>query len=261
MAKKKQGGFLMAVNELLGLNDDDFDLELEDLDEDEEDKEQDLNDAYAKEEEIIRSELAEALSKIEEEEREEQEAFEIKEVRNEIEAPKLEDETTEIEEAQIEIEEAQIEIEEEEKEVEVMNIKKEKEEAIIDKSMAIDGNLSSDSNMTIHGVINGNVKCTGHVYIDGTVNGNVEVESLVLYNGKIKGNVVVSEAIVVKEESSIIGDVVADNLSTNSYINGKISANTVALLAKAIVDGDIFYKDLAIEAGAKLKGAVNTLDN
>ena len=260
MAKKKQGGFLMAVNELLGLNDDDFDLELEDLDEDEEDKEQDLNDAYAKEEEIIRSELAEALSKIEEEEREEQEAFEIKEVRNEIEAPKLEDETTEIEEAQIEIEEVP-EIKEEEKEVEVMDIKKEKEEAIIDKSMVIDGNLSSDSNMTIHGVINGNVKCTGHVYIDGTVNGNVEVESLVLYNGKIKGNVVVSEAIVVKEESSIIGDVVADNLSTNSYINGKISANTVALLAKAIVDGDIFYKDLAIEAGAKLKGAVNTLDN
>lgn len=292
--KKKQSNFMMVMNEILGLNEDEFeDFDLDDVEEEVarerekvavgenieaiEDRESNTDDfyktAYEKEEALIRSELAEAVKSIEEdnevisedsevdaEQEEIEELLEIvesieKEENEDVEDIESEDTTSEEVNENINEENNIEEVEEEEMAV----LTKEKEEAIINKSMVVDGSLTSEADIIIHGKVNGDITSTGHVLIDGEVNGNVKAESLEVAGGKIVGNLEIETAATIKEDSEIHGDVVSKDLRTNAFIDGKITSDKVTLLSKAVVNGNITYSDLAIETGAKLKGVLNTI--
>lgn len=92
---------------------------------------------------------------------------------------------------------------------------------IISADMHIDGNIASD----------------GEVQIDGIVDGDVKA-------GKLS----------IGETGRIRGAVVADRLMVRGRVVGQLRANFVTLTRTARVKGDVFHETLAIEPGAQLEG-------
>lgn len=143
----------------------------------------------------------------------------------------------------------------------VETIKEEKDtESIISKSMIINGNIASESNTYVYGMVIGDITCNGHLYIAGTVTGTINADSLIVNSGRVNGSITVKNKVTIEDNSEMHGDIVANILNTNGFIDGNINANEVVLLSKAVVNGDIYYQNLAIETGAKLKGIVNIIN-
>lgn len=92
---------------------------------------------------------------------------------------------------------------------------------IISADMHIDGNIASD----------------GEIQIDGIVDGDVKA-------GKLS----------IGETGRIRGAVVADRLMVRGRVVGQLRANFVTLTRTARVKGDVFHETLAIEPGAQLEG-------
>lgn len=89
----------------------------------------------------------------------------------------------------------------------------------------------------------GDVRFTGGLHVDG----------------KIKGKVIASAdkaaALSVSEHGSIEGDVRVPNVVLNGAVTGDVHASQkIALSAKARITGNVFYRTLEMESGAKVNG-------
>ena len=94
-----------------------------------------------------------------------------------------------------------------------------------------------------------------HIEGDLRSSGNVDVAGLV------NGNVFVSE-IVIKETGSIRGTLEAQSVEINGHIEGKVTADSVIVGSKAIIKGDIFFKNtLKTEEGADIDGYIKRVNN
>ena len=83
----------------------------------------------------------------------------------------------------------------------------------------------------------GDIKSDGEIHIDGVIEGDIRTE--VLQIGR---------------SASVKGEVVADKVRINGTVNGRIKARSVELFGTAHVVGDIMHEDLSIETGAFLDG-------
>ena len=99
--------------------------------------------------------------------------------------------------------------------------------SIISASLKIVGNLVSD----------------GDVQVDGVIEGDVNSRSL-----------------TVSENASIHGEVEAETVRIHGTVHGQIKATNVALGPTAKVVGDVIHKNLVIESGAFLEGHCKRLD-
>ena len=57
------------------------------------------------------------------------------------------------------------------------------------------------------------------------------------------------------------GEIVADELTISGHVKGTVHANRVKLNSTAVVEGDIFYRTLAIEENARFEGMVRRNEN
>ena len=95
--------------------------------------------------------------------------------------------------------------------------------SIISNSVKIDGNLFSEGNVRVDGIIHGNV----------SVNGNLTVG----------------------DGSEIQGEVKAKNITMSGKVLGKVTAQEkIKLESKAILKGDLITKFLVIDEGAYFEG-------
>ncbi|MGY8990677.1 MAG: bactofilin family protein [Rhodospirillales bacterium] len=83
----------------------------------------------------------------------------------------------------------------------------------------------------------GNLNSDGEIQIDGVIDGDIFTNTL-----------------MVGEAAVINGEIHADNLIVHGTINGQIKAKSVSLMKTANIVGDILHEDLAIEKGAFLEG-------
>jgi cytoskeletal protein CcmA (bactofilin family) len=90
----------------------------------------------------------------------------------------------------------------------------------------------------------GDLKCTGNIQIDGTIEGSVA-----------------GDLIIVGEQASIEGTIVAETVRVFGKVNGRVQAKTVYLDKTAKVIGDIAQENLSIEPGAHFEGRVQTLES
>ena len=97
--------------------------------------------------------------------------------------------------------------------------------------------ISSDMRIT------GNITSEGEVQVDGVVDGDVR-------GGKIS----------VGASGHIAGAVSADRILVRGRVNGQIRAQVVTLTRSAQVKGDIFHDTLSMESGAKLEGHCRRLN-
>lgn len=91
--------------------------------------------------------------------------------------------------------------------------------------------------------VTGDLASDGDVQVDGVVDGNVKTASL-----------------TIGESGSIKGAVSAENVRVAGTLDGQIRARTVTLTRTARVRGDIWHESLAIEAGAQFEGTCRRLD-
>jgi cytoskeletal protein CcmA (bactofilin family) len=86
-------------------------------------------------------------------------------------------------------------------------------------------------------VITGNLVAKGDVHIDGRVEGDVGCASLVL-----------------GESGCVTGGISAETARLSGEVKGAIAAGTLALDKSARVSGDVSYRELSMEAGARVDG-------
>ena len=91
--------------------------------------------------------------------------------------------------------------------------------------------------------ITGNIVSEGDIQLEGMIDGAVRTRNLPVGDG---GN--------------IVGEVVAESVQVSGSINGRIEAKTVNLTKGARVKGDIAHGSLSIEPGADFEGHVTRLD-
>ena len=87
------------------------------------------------------------------------------------------------------------------------------------------------------------------------VEGNVTAEGLVEVHGKIYGDMHCT-SIVICNNAEIKGTVVADDVVVDGLVEGPIRCKDVLLKSKARVKGSIHHQSLTIEKGAQFEGEV-----
>jgi len=101
----------------------------------------------------------------------------------------------------------------------------------------VPSNISAD----LH--ISGNMKTDGDVQIDGVVDGDVE-----------------SVLLTIGDSAVVNGCVVGEIIRVAGTVNGEITGRVVELTRTARVAGDINHHSLAIEAGAFVQGLCRRID-
>ena len=92
-------------------------------------------------------------------------------------------------------------------------------------------------------LIAGQIHCPGALQIFGRVQGDVQASHIVICEGgQVEGTIVAQEAVI------------------QGTFNGTVHANSVKLQGKAVVDGEIFNKSLAIEPNVQFQGISRRLE-
>ena len=90
----------------------------------------------------------------------------------------------------------------------------------------------------------GNIKTDGEVQIDGLLRGNVAAKQ-----------------IVVGEGGKVRGDITSNFLRICGKVEGDIRAETIEMAASSSVKGNVYKKTISIEHGAKIIGNINELES
>lgn len=121
------------------------------------------------------------------------------------------------------------------------NLKIETKDSLYLSNCVVEGDISTEQNVTLDG---------------GTINGSIAGNSVVLQNGaSIIGNINKSGVVTI-EDGKVNGEVIADEVIVNSYVKGSIRAKIVELKTTAIIDGDVYTEDLAVDRGATVSGNI-----
>ena len=90
----------------------------------------------------------------------------------------------------------------------------------------------------------GNIKTDGEVQIDGLLRGNVAAKQIVVgEGGKVRGNIT------------------SNFLRICGKVEGDIRAETIEMAASSSVKGNVYKKTISIEHGAKIIGNINELES
>ena len=90
----------------------------------------------------------------------------------------------------------------------------------------------------------GNLKTEGEVQVDGVIDGDVT-----------------SRALTVGENARVKGEVIAEEIIIRGSIEGRVRAKSVRLAKTAHVVGDIVHEILSVEPGAYIEGQLRRADN
>jgi cytoskeletal protein CcmA (bactofilin family) len=114
---------------------------------------------------------------------------------------------------------------------------KDKPEGGLKRKPAAPTIISSDMRIT------GNVTSEGEIQVDGVVDGDVR-----------------GAKVSIGASGHVAGAVSADRILVRGRVNGQIRAQLVTLTRTAQVKGDVFHETLSMESGAKLEGHCRLLN-
>ena len=92
-----------------------------------------------------------------------------------------------------------------------------------------------------------------------TVSGNLDSDGEVQIDGIVEGDIK-SVRLSIGQNGKIVGSVQAERVLVRGRINGQIRAQEVTLTRTAQVKGDIHHETLSIEPGAKIDGHCRRLN-
>ncbi len=85
------------------------------------------------------------------------------------------------------------------------------------------------------------------------IEGKVSADGLVKVHGKILGDLQCT-ALEISKNAEISGTVIADTIVVDGTVEGPIRGTDVVLKSQALVKGDIHHTSLSIEKGARFDG-------
>jgi len=91
------------------------------------------------------------------------------------------------------------------------------------------------------------------------IEGKVSADGLVKVHGRIIGDIDCS-SLIISEDAEIIGTVRADSVIIDGSVEGPIHGSDVVLKTQAHVKGDIHHTSLSIEKGARFEGRSKQMD-
>lgn len=99
-------------------------------------------------------------------------------------------------------------------------------ETVIGPSVMVKGNLNSNGNIVIEGILNGGVKTSGEVFVGDKAQITADVEAKnARIGGEIKGNIKIDGFLQLSSTAKIFGDVECSSLAVEqgAIINGKMT--------------------------------------
>lgn len=129
------------------------------------------------------------------------------------------------------------------------------EVAVIPKGTVINGNVSIEGKLEMHGVVNGDIESDSRVNICGNVTGNIKAKDLYSKDSFIVGRIDCEQSAQVRENTIILGDINANSLEVDGAIQGKLDIKDGIIIGdKAIIDSDIKAKTIQVSNGAAING-------
>lgn len=129
------------------------------------------------------------------------------------------------------------------------------ETATITKGMKVAGNIKSNGNLDLEGVVVGNIRIAGKANIFGEINGDTEAGNVYADGAQITGAVKTTGSVKVAQSSVIIGDIAATSAVIAGAVKGNIDVHGPVILdSTAIVMGDIKSQSVQITSGAVVEG-------
>jgi len=127
--------------------------------------------------------------------------------------------------------------------------------SIITAGTTITGDLVSDGNFEIDGVINGSVKALGKVIVTGAINGNTESVELFADSSRIAGEIKCTGTVKIGAGSVIVGNITATSAVIAGAVKGDIDVQgPVVVDTSAVVMGNIKSRSVQINNGAVIDG-------
>lgn len=127
---------------------------------------------------------------------------------------------------------------------------------VISSDAQITGDLRSQGDLNMMGIINGNIEIQGNMNASGSITGNIVAGSAHVSAGRIEGDFFNSEGNVKVEESAeLLCNLATGSLETSGKITGDIEAEKgVIINESASVNGNITAKYITIKEGARING-------
>jgi len=130
---------------------------------------------------------------------------------------------------------------------------------VIAAGTVIDGNISSNDDLVIFGVVNGDVLNANRLTIHGEVAGSISAKDISLVDSIIAGNVIAQNSTEMTKDSCILGDLTTENVVVSGKVKGNIEARGNGIFKKeSVVLGNISVGTIVIEGGAKMRGIITT---
>ncbi len=119
------------------------------------------------------------------------------------------------------------------------------------------GILTARGDVEIAGEFEGEIIAKGKVTIHSDITSKVTAMGLSLVGSNLTGDVDVSGDVTINDQSSITGNVRAENLSCSGRIKGDLDIqDNLVLEGSAEIDGSISADTMAVARGAKITGSV-----
>ena len=122
----------------------------------------------------------------------------------------------------------------------------------------MEGTLKAVGDVEIAGNFKGDITTEGTVILHSNIKGNLSVSSLNLSGCDLVGDVNAKGLVAVSSDSSIWGNVNADELQCAGKITGRLTvAGNTKLHDTANIDGDIYCSTMSMVRGATVKGKLD----
>lgn len=90
---------------------------------------------------------------------------------------------------------------------------------------------------------------------DATLEGNINLDGGLIVYGKIQGDVNTRGPVRIARTAEVVGNIIASDIQIGGIVNGNITVNDRIVLGNlSTVSGDMVYRRLYIEEGAKFSG-------
>ena len=132
------------------------------------------------------------------------------------------------------------------------------EMGIIGKLTKVTGDIKTKGHLTIEGTVTGDVSAKGNVIVRGAVNGTITCNNLMVEASSLEAAEIIAQGtVVVKESNAVLCDISCKDITVAGKVEGRIDAtDRVGLAGTAEVIGDIKASQIAVDLGAKIKGAL-----
>lgn len=132
-----------------------------------------------------------------------------------------------------------------------------KEESILYADVIVNGDISTQSNLSVFGQVNGSIDCKYNLRIESSVNANITAGSVNLHNATVTGDVVCKKEVAIDSASVVKGNIEAESCVLDGKITGNITVkDSLHIQKNAYISGDIIAGQLSVLQGARIEGRV-----